>query len=100
MNYDFFLILFSREFGSDFGTPSKAEDKGLFGSQPPKLHRIPSHAPKIVPVASPKSVVEVDGFEASVERTPMYYEKIEDIFDELPEFAQEIIASHYLQGHK
>jgi len=60
------------------------------------LTRQPSGASRKVPAASPKSVVEVDGFEATVERTPLYYEKIEDIFDELPEFAQEIIASRYL----
>lgn len=61
---------------------------------------MPSNSPHKVPAASPKSVVEVDGFESTVERTPMYYEKMEDIFDELPEFAQDIIAAQLLNASK
>jgi hypothetical protein len=45
---------------------------------------------------SSNSVVNVDGFEAKVERTPLRYEKVEEIFDELPDFAQEIVAKQYL----
>lgn len=42
------------------------------------------------------AAIQVDGHEAKVERTPLRYEKVEDIFDELPDFAQEIIAKRYL----
>lgn len=49
-----------------------------------------------VPDASPVSVTEVDGIEIRVERIPIRYERVEDIFDELPEFAQEIIARQTL----
>lgn len=49
-----------------------------------------------LPAASPVSVTEVDGVEIRVERIPIRYERIEDIFDELPEFAQEIIAKQTL----
>ena len=73
------------------------DEKVAFDSIPPSKPKLETPlSSKKVPAASPKSVVEVDGFEGTVERTPLYYEKIEDIFDELPEFAQEIIASQYL----
>lgn len=51
---------------------------------------------KPLPEASPTSITEVDGVEIKVERIPMRYEKLEDIFDDLPDFAQEVVASHYL----
>lgn len=51
---------------------------------------------KPLPAGSPISVVEIDGMEIKVERVPMRYEKIEDIFDELPDFAQEVVAKQYL----
>jgi len=35
--------------------------------------------------------VTVDGVEFKVERTVLRYEKLEEVFDELPEFAQEIL---------
>lgn len=48
------------------------------------LSRIPK-----APEAS--SSVTVDGVEFKVERTVLRYEKLEEVFDELPEFAQEIL---------
>jgi hypothetical protein len=48
----------------------------------------------------PNSVTQVDGFECRVERCPIRIEKVEDIFDELPDFAQEIIANRYLNNSR
>ena len=69
----------------------------LMNSQPP--HRLNGKSElhtKPLPSASPVSVTEVDGIEIKVERIPIRYERVEDIFDELPEFAQEIIAMQTL----
>ncbi len=97
---DAFLISFSSKIEAEPVLAEVEEKDDIFNVPPPKLERVSSNAQPKVPKSSPKSVVEVDGFEATVERTPMFYEKIEDIFDELPEFAQEIVASHYLRDSK
>ena len=39
----------------------------------------------------PVTMVTVDGTEFRVERTVLRYEKLEEVFEELPEFAQEIL---------
>lgn len=61
-----------------------------------KLKKVDNLENKPLPAKSPVSITEVDGLEIRVERTPMRYERMEDIFDQLPEFAQEVIANHYL----
>lgn len=42
---------------------------------------------------SPTSVVEIDGVESIAKRTPLRYEMLEDVLDELPDFARETICS-------
>jgi hypothetical protein len=51
---------------------------------------------KLLPKANPVTITEVDGVEIRVERVPLRYEKVEDIFDDLPDFAQEVVANQYL----
>lgn len=66
-------------------------------TQPPhRLNILSNVHTKKLPTASPVSVTEIDGVEIKVERIPIRYERIEDIFDDLPEFAQEIIAQQTL----
>jgi hypothetical protein len=65
-----------------------------------KLKKADSLENKPLPAKSPVSITQVDGIEIRVERTPLRYERMEDIFDELPEFAQEVIANHYLADSK
>lgn len=50
--------------------------------------------PKKVPkVPEPVSVVTIDGVEYKTERAVLRYESLEEVFDELPEFAQEILGN-------
>lgn len=46
---------------------------------------------RIPKTPEPVTVVTVDGTEFRVERTVLRYEKLEEVFDDLPEFAQEIL---------
>ena len=39
----------------------------------------------------PVTLITVDGAEFKVERTVLRYEKLEEVFEELPDFAQEIL---------
>ena len=39
----------------------------------------------------PVTLITVDGTEFKVERTVLRYEKLEEVFEELPDFAQEIL---------
>ncbi len=41
---------------------------------------------------SPVSVTQVDGIEIRVERTVLRYERLEEVFDDLPEFVQELLV--------
>ncbi len=41
----------------------------------------------------PLTIVTVDGADFKVERTVLRYEKLDEVFDELPEFVQEILQS-------
>lgn len=68
----------------------------LSGKSPNPFQKNPHINNNRVPDASPVSITQVDGVEIRVERIPIRYERIEDIFDELPEFAQEIIAKQTL----
>ena len=49
-----------------------------------------SNVPK---TPEPLTILTVDGEEFKVERTVLRYEKLEEVFDELPEFAQEILGN-------
>lgn len=40
---------------------------------------------------SPVSVTQIDGVEIRVERTVLRYERLEEVFDDLPEFVQELL---------
>ena len=42
---------------------------------------------------SPTSVVQIEGIETIAKRTPLRYEMLEDVLDELPDFARETISS-------
>lgn len=46
---------------------------------------------RIPKTPEPVTLVTVDGTEFKVERTVLRYEKLEEVFDELPDFAQEIL---------
>jgi hypothetical protein len=46
----------------------------------------------------PVTITEVDGVEIKVERLPLRYEKLDDIFDELPEFAQSLLADRLTES--
>lgn len=46
--------------------------------------RVPKKPPALV-------VTEVDGLEIKVERNVIRYERLEDVFDELPDFVQDIL---------
>lgn len=102
MHFNSILMLFSyvrarlgSNVGIDIDTTPK-EVKMSFG----KLKKVDNPENKPLPAMSPVSVTEVDGLEIRVERVPMRYERMEDIFDELPEFAQQVIANHYLSDSK
>lgn len=56
-------------------------------------------ADKPLPKGDPISIVEVDGVEVKVERTPLRYEKIDHIFDDLPDFAQDILSQLHEQNN-
>jgi hypothetical protein len=48
---------------------------------------------KNYPEAPPAlTITQVDGVEIKVERLPIRYESLEEIFDELPEFVQTLLA--------
>lgn len=42
---------------------------------------------------SPRSVVQVGELETVAQRTPLRYEMLEDVLDELPDFARETISN-------
>ena len=89
-----FLFIFSSvRLGSGIEIPIVLETKRVIlgtGNQKGKqkeginLSRVPK-APEEV------TIVTVDGTEFKVERTVLRYEKLEEVFEELPEFAQEIL---------
>lgn len=79
--------------GSGVEIPIVAESKRVIlgtGSQKAKP-RQGINLSKIPKAPEATSTVVVDGIEFKVERTVLRYEKLEEVFDELPEFVQEIL---------
>jgi hypothetical protein len=102
--FKFFQTLFYFISSVDLGSgvrldvPLHTHSAKLSGKQPNRMQKNPHINSDRLPAASPVSVTEIDGVEIRVERIPIRYERVEDIFDELPEFAQEIIAQQTLRG--
>lgn len=64
--------------------PLNTARAAVYSSKKPKGKNYPE-APE------PVTITQVDGVEIKVERLPIRYEKLEDVFDELPEFVQELL---------
>ena len=98
--YSFVFLIFSSsvDLGSGVHLDIPLHTKQVrMSTQPPhRLNNLSELHTRSLPPASPVSVTEVDGIEIKVERIPIRYERVEDIFDELPDFAQEIIAMQTL----
>lgn len=71
--------------GTYLNIPLNTARAAIYSNKKPKGKNFPS-APE------PVTITEVDGVEIKVERLPIRYEKLEDVFEELPEFVQEILA--------
>lgn len=70
--------------GVTLEVPLRTVPAALFSKKKPKGKNYPEAPPAV-------TITEVDGVEIKVERLPIRYEKLDDIFDELPEFAQALL---------
>lgn len=77
--------------GTYLNIPLHTVPVALYGKKKPKGKNYPEAPP-------PVTISEVDGVEIKVERLPIRYEKLEDIFDELPEFAQALLVDRLTES--
>jgi hypothetical protein len=64
--------------------PLNTARAAIYSNKKPKGKNYPK-APE------PVTITEVDGVEIKVERLPIRYERLDDVFDELPDFVQELL---------
>jgi len=72
--------------GVSINVPLHNVNAALYSKKKPKGKNYPS-APE------PVTITEVDGVEIKVERLPIRYEKLEEVFDELPDFVQDLLQN-------
>jgi hypothetical protein len=89
--FDFFCRTVDLGSGVTIDVPAATKRVILTHRNPKEKNAMGEENKRIPKKPAALTITKVDGVEIKVERNVIRYEKLEDVFDELPDFVQEIL---------